>query len=343
MNWFTWEQHKKQFLLLAIILVLYAGLSIPIGLHLWHVYQQSLAACKTANNCSQLSDELFQSGWTNTLNPASNGFGPVGIGILAMPFLLGLFIGVPLIANEYINGTNKLVWTRSVSRRTWLTVKLAWVLLATALFAALFATLTTLWSRAGNTLLMERFTGIHFAMQGIVPVGYAVFAVALGIMFGAWFKRVLPAMALTLVVFLALQIVVPNVLRPHYIAPKSYSTPVFIASQSIPAGSDALNGSWTINSQTVDAKEQAINYSNPPKQCIIPPNDIASDGNLIVHEDGTLAISGPCLNKLGYKNITNYQPAYRYRDFQRIEMGLYLVLSIIPIGATYRLVLKRDA
>jgi len=50
-----------------------------------------------------------------------------------------------------------------------------------------------------------------------------------------------------------------------------------------------------------------------------------------------------CLNKAGFSQIAKYQPSYRYWDFQRIEAGLYLSLSVILIGATYWLILRRDA
>ena len=63
----------------------------------------------------------------------------------------------------------------------------------------------------------------------------------------------------------------------------------------------------------------------------------------IISKNGGPAVDFQCLNKLGYYWNTKYQPAYRYWDFQRIELGLYLALSIVPIGATYWLVLKRDA
>ena len=89
----------------------FAALVIPTGSHFWHIYQLGLQTCRETHTCSQLPKELFTSsidGYLFTLVKAVT---------LAIPFLLGLFWGAPLIAKEYLEGTNKLVWTRSISRR----------------------------------------------------------------------------------------------------------------------------------------------------------------------------------------------------------------------------------
>src|SRR5437868_9522235 len=122
MNWLIWRQHRKQFVALAIVLVLYAALVVSTGLRFWHTYQQALATCGQTNTCDQLSLQLFQSGWDSNLNPTGAG-GDTNLHmnlmimlILALPSLLGMFIGAPLIAREYDEGTNLLIWKRSISR-----------------------------------------------------------------------------------------------------------------------------------------------------------------------------------------------------------------------------------
>ena len=49
-------------------------------------------------------------------------------------------------------------------------------------------------------LNQNQFTQGSFDIQGIVPIGYAVFAVALGIAAGALIGRSLPALAVTAIV-----------------------------------------------------------------------------------------------------------------------------------------------
>jgi ABC-type transport system involved in multi-copper enzyme maturation permease subunit len=362
MNWLVWRQHKRQFLILGVLLALYAAVAIPMGLHLWHTYQYALEACKKADDCSQLSSELFQSGWSNTLNPNTNGFNPLDLLILTIPLILGVFVGVPLIAREYNDKTNLLIWTRSVSRRRWLTTKLLWILVATVLFAGGITALVTWWARAGNAISLNRFPTVMFDIQGITPIGYAVFAVSIGIALGAWLKRTMVAIALTMVLVIAAQIVVGNIVRPHYMTAHTvtaWTTQLGPGPNSMGTPSDA----WVTSTGIVNKQGQTLNWSVPPQQCIIPQNQlpqpttgmsgggrhdevrVAGPGGKgsVVSVNGGPAVQGSCLEKAGYHYINSYQPGYRYWDFQRIELGLYLALSLLPISATYWLVLKRDA
>jgi hypothetical protein len=56
---------------------------------------------------------------------------------------------------------------------------------------------------------------MSFASRNIAPLGYAAFAFALGTLLSLLFRRTVPAMALTLAVFIALQILFAAVLRPN--------------------------------------------------------------------------------------------------------------------------------
>ena len=49
-----------------------------------------------------------------------------------------------------------------------------------------------------------------FDARGIVPLGYAAFAFALGVTVGMLIRRTVPAMAITLAVFVAVQIAMPQ-------------------------------------------------------------------------------------------------------------------------------------
>jgi ABC-type transport system involved in multi-copper enzyme maturation permease subunit len=367
MNWLIWKQHRKLFVILAVILALYAALVIPTGLHFWHTYQHALATCGKTDTCGQLNGQLLSSGWSSNLNPSQPGGGVnlVVLLVLAVPFLLGMFIGVPLIAREYNDGTNLLVWTRSISRQKWLTTKLVWMLIATAIFAGAIAALTTWWSKTGNVLYINRFDTVKFDLQGIVPIGYAIFAVSVGIAFGAWLKRIMLAIGLTLVLLLATQIVVGSFVRPHYMTPLSYNASLLQNTGS--GGGDPLSAqappnsgaSWVVAGSLVSKNGQPISWSNPPQSCIVthPDSGVGSvgphtavaaskDGNVrdaIFARNGGPAVDMNCLSTIGYHWNTKYQPAYRYWGFQRIETGLYLALSVLPIVGTYWLVTRRDA
>ena len=54
-----------------------------------------------------------------------------------------------------------------------------------------------------------------FGARGVVPIGYAAFAFALGVTVGLLVRRTVPAMAITLAVVIAVQIIMPILIRPH--------------------------------------------------------------------------------------------------------------------------------
>jgi hypothetical protein len=65
-----------------------------------------------------------------------------------------------------------------------------------------------------------RFSSLVFATHGITPLGYAAFAFTLGTATaGALIRRTVPAMAVTLAIFAAVQVAMPLWVRPHLIPP----------------------------------------------------------------------------------------------------------------------------
>lgn len=343
MNWFAWRQHRKQFLIMGIILALFAALVIPTGQHYWHAYQSTLADCRQnpANpTCSDLTN-LFQSNIDQIL------FKLLPVSVFFLPILFGMFWGAPLLAKEYTEGTNNLVWTQGVSRRKWLTVKLVWLLVATAVFVAAFAGLLTWWSKTANAIDMNRFNFVPFASQGIMPVAYSLFAVSLGVTLGAWFRKTMIAVGVVLGVFIAVVMIgLPNFVRPHYM------TPVTVTAKMGPEGVESKipAGAWVLTRDILNKDGQTVGdiFPSAPSQCqkIIQQAEVpGSHGHAFKAQpspNGGDPIDD-CLNKAGFHEVATYQPSYRYWDFQRIESGIYLALSAIAVGATYWFVLKRDA
>lgn len=341
MNWLVWRQHRKQFLILAIFLVAYVALLIPTGSHYWHIYQAALANCKlnpATPSCSNLGDNLFP----NHLDQFMFRFVPFAV--WSLPGLLGMFWGAPLLAREYADGTSSLAWTQSVSRRKWLSVTLAWMLAATAVFVGAFSAINTWWSHTPNALYFERFSNpIYFGAQNIVPVAYALFAVALGIMLGAWFRKTLVAAGVTLGVFILLGVILlPNFVRPYY-----FVKPITVTASMDPAALENKipSDAWMVSRQILDKNGQTFNSFSPANMPAACYQLLTQGGGVGI---GRKAVGGAdpintCLTNAGYHQIGQYQPNSRYWQFQEIESGIMLALAIIMVGATYWLVLKRDA
>jgi len=344
MNWFTWRQHRKQFLVFGVLLAAFAALLIPTGIHFWHEYQHALQNCAqnpAVYNCSDLDSTIFgnqAAGSVRTL---------VIMGTFGLPLLAGLFIGSPLIAKEYEEGTNKLVWTQSVSRRRWLTTKLAWALLFALLYGALLAALATWWSRTINTIDQNRFVQGHFETQGLMPAAYSVFFTSVGFLTGAWFRKTVLAFAITFGVFVLCMASFANWIRPHYMTPVTVSSPMGPSFET-----QVPNEAWTISRDILDKNGKPIGdiFPSAPPECqqIIQQSEVRGNGHGGIRVKAVPSPNGgdpidDCLNKAGFHQIAKYQPAYRYWDFQRIEAGIYMGLTAIAICATYWLVLKRDA
>ena len=67
------------------------------------------------------------------------------LAMLALPAVVGVFWGAPLVARELETGTHRLVWTQSISRTRWLATKVGLVGLAAVAGAGILTALVTWW------------------------------------------------------------------------------------------------------------------------------------------------------------------------------------------------------
>ena len=130
------------------------------------------------------------------------------------------------MARELETGTFRLAWTQSITRTRWLAVKLAVVGLGSVLAAGLFSLMVTWWSTPLDRVQLNRFRPDIFSERGIVAFGYAALAFALGVTAGILIRRTLPAMATTLVGFIAVRLVVQQWVRPHLLSASHMSLPL---------------------------------------------------------------------------------------------------------------------
>ena len=81
----------------------------------------------------------------------------------------------------------------------------------------------------GSSIFSEgRFGWFVFPTHGITPLGYAAFGFALGVTAGLLARRPVPAMAITLAIFAAVQFITPLWIRPH-LFPTSHTTATIAA------------------------------------------------------------------------------------------------------------------
>lgn len=325
MTWVTWLQYRYQGALAAALLAVLAVVLLITGLHAAQVWHSALAGCAQDGSCASLAG--------SQLSLASPRVYGLVVATAAVPLLPGLFWGAPMVAQEAEAGTYQFAWTQSVTRRRWLAVRAGWLLLGAAVLAGAVSTLATWWSGPDTALHADAFQVGRFDVIDTVPVGYAVFAMALGICAGALLRRTLPAIAVTLAGFAALRVLTSELLRLHYMTPVT----VYYNLRS----NFAPSGSYLQVSQGVVGPN-----GQPPTA---GPGSLVWQGFPIPAPCRQAFVSlGPkgipdCLAAHGYRGYLIYQPASRFWAFQGIETGIYVVLAAALLGVTFWALKRWDA
>ena len=330
MIWLSWRQFRVQAIVGAAIAGVLAIVLVPTGAHLASRYAAAgLTSCHAT--CGSLA-----ANFVNSVKFSGDGIiFYAGIALLYLaPAFIGMFWGAPLVSREIESGTLRLAWNQSVTRGRWIVVKLAVVGLAAAALTGALSLLVTWWASpvdtalnlgsGGNSLFsFNRMDPLVFAARGVVPLGSAAFAFALGVAIGVLVRRTLPAMAITLVLFAAVQVLVPSVVRPHLLPPATATAPINIGTAGIDIQSDgsgpgvitvmgsiSVPGAWILS-------EHAVRPDGQPFSATAPRACLGSNFQ-------------PCntwLASLHLRERAIYQPASQFWPLQWLELGIYLILA----------------
>jgi hypothetical protein len=315
MNQLIWRLHRQQAIFAGAAFVLLAALLLVTGVNMAGAYHSALSRCGATHSCGDLSSDLFHSDGI-VIDLVNFTF--------VVPLLFGLFWGAPLIAKEFEQGTQDLAWTQGVTRRRWMTSNVGCALFAAVVWGGSLSLLVSWWQQPEDALHGGRF-GIAFDITGIAPVAYAIFAVALGIAAGTLLRRVVPAIATTLVGFVLVRAAIELWLRPHFIAPIRHLFPLINNVSGAPAGA------WILSKTVVNPAGRLYNPSSPAG---IP----AACHAALFHNS---ALS--CLAAHGFRRLVIFQPARRFWTFQAIEFSIFAVLAAALVAFAFALVSRRDA
>ncbi|HTX69567.1 MAG TPA: hypothetical protein VMH50_10535 [Thermoleophilia bacterium] len=247
--------------------------------------------------------------------------------LLVVPALIGIFWGAPLLARELETGTFRLAWTQSVTRRRWLAVKLALVGGASVVVTGVLSWAVTWWSTPVDHVTLDRFSALVFSERGIVPVGYAAFAFAVGAALGLLLRRTLPAMAATLAVFVGARLAFTQWVRPHLMVPVHETLPLTSAAFNS-AGITSPNGPLIV---TVDngIRPGAWILSDSGNAVDSAGKVVYGLGKKLASEDITRQNFREAIARLGLYVQVAYQPASRYWTFQWVETGIFMGLALV--------------
>jgi hypothetical protein len=197
MLWVTWRHHRGVVIsVLAAFVVAVTGMLIA-GLKIHHDYATLLACRPAASGACQELANGFHKDWH-----IGNG---IRIVMLAAPVLIAMLAGPPVLARDLENGTYRWAWTQGIGRVRWTLAKLAFLgsvvtiaaLLVTPLFTWLFG---PFFSTQDLTLL----DWAVFSTHGTVYAAWMLTGFCLGAFAGALIRKIIPAIAATLAVFVAL-------------------------------------------------------------------------------------------------------------------------------------------
>ncbi|WP_131737121.1 ABC transporter permease [Actinomadura roseirufa] len=326
MIWLTLRQFRVQAAIMGGALVALAALLALTGPGMADDYDRGIAACEAGGDCAVFTRQFFDDHQAlyQTLVAA----------LMCLPGAIGLFWGAPLITRELETGTHRLVWNQTITRTRWLVVKLGLVGLTATVSGALAGLMLSWWAGPLEKAGAEQFprmTPLMFDSRGIVPLGYAMFGFVLGVTAGVLLRRTLTAMAVTLAVFVAVQLAVPAWIRPYYIPAKVTVTKMtsenieglmFTDRREVKVRLKQEPGIWELSSRTIDSSGRAVSSlpSSLATGACAPPTRA---GNAANAKERCFSE----ITRLGYRQKLTFQPAGRFWPFQWIETGLFLVLS----------------
>ena len=179
-----------------------------------------------------------------------------------------------------------------------------------------------------------------FEARGIAPIGYTLFALALGVAAGLVVRRVVPAMAITLAVFVAVQILMPTFVRGHIgptsdqlvtIKPENMTGMMAaMGPNNVPQEARDLQvkadqpGAWMISNQTVD-RAGRVHTVLPTWFAFCVPGSIAGFGPGPDPQKSAACFARAA--REGWRQRITFQPASRYWTLQAIELAIFLALT----------------
>jgi hypothetical protein len=316
MGWVTWRQHRATLISVPAVIAVAAAFLIVFGLQVHHAYG-TLVNCPLNQGAQSVACSAAFRNFNNTDWPLANA---CSILMGLAPVLIGAFAGAPLLARELETGTYRYAWTQGLGRERQVIAKLVLLGLTLAVLAAALGQLFAwffqpfLYTEQMNNLSTE---GV-FDTQGLAFPAFTLVSFAIGAFLGMLFRRIIPALAATLGVYLVVRL-----------------------------GAWALRGQYPLSVVTSDGK--LINSFGTPARPGFPwvlDSWVTGPGGQLaspamqdqVHNAPGLATVPP-----GYTEWFRWIPPSRFWPMQFIEAGWLLVLAVAIMAATVWLVRRRAA
>lgn len=237
--------------------------------------------------------------------------------LYALPVLLGLVLGAPLVAREIEQRTNRMAWTQSITRTRWLLLKLSVGATTVVVLVGGLAPLVEWWTSATHRDV--RIVPTTFDIVGVVPIAYALFAFALGAALGAIIRRSAWAFAAGVPIYAGVRLVIRQYVRPGLLSPSATAS----------TSGNSIANAWVTNAgyvplgrlspaagQSWQSGEEAI--ANCTTTLTHPATSSAQFEATASHAWST------CASRAHVHLVTQFQPSSHFWPLQFLELAIFL-------------------
>ncbi len=297
MTWVAWRLQRTEMLITLGILALLAALLIPTGINMANAYHHDgLGSCLAVKSVSTCGDRIgaFQSRFEGLFHLTD--------WFTLVPGLIGVLLAAPFIF-DLEQGTYRLAWTQSITRRRWLVGKLALPIAAAVVAAGVLILLITWWRAPEVHLDGSRLGNGTYDAEGTVAIGYTLFALGLALALGAVWRRAAASLTVAFVGYFVMRVFVDTWLRDRLVPP--------------------LKTTWK------GEQPARLNSANILSENVVGHAHVNLGGGVLGSHAQLAAPSGkgggPLIEAV-------YQPASHFWPLQLAETGLFLGLAALFVA-----------
>jgi hypothetical protein len=162
-----------------------------------------------------------------------------------------------------------------------------------------------------------------YDLHGALPVGHTLFAIGLMLAIGSVLRRLLPAIALAAIAFVAVRVPFAVAIRPHLIPPRTETAAAHDASFEV--------GHWQLEQFWRDSAGNRLSNADYLDLCMPIWRTATENANGV----------DPCVAQHGLVLYVTYHPASHYWPLQLAETGIFLAAAAALIGFAAWYMLRR--